>query len=267
MYDVGLKLQHAQKQASRLSCATNVSELRSTEARVALAYWSVFQSILPESLGFRGRLNQTSHQYDAADPFNASLNFGYAMLESECRKSVNAIGLEPAIGFLHPIADYQVKEGLVFDTMEPFRSLVDMTALEAFECGLLELKDFFFTGNDFSYRFEPDAKRRFVEAIRRRFNSGVKYRGRQWRWDTIIQRKTQELAQFLMKKSSTLDFTEPTPSLERRNDSELRAKILSMSASQARQLGIGKSTLHYLRSNARGDRPFRICRKVIKRLG
>ena len=163
------------------------------------------------------RSNESGHQFDATDPLNASLNFGYAIVEGECRRSVSAIGLEPAIGFVHhPAADYQVKEGFVYDLMEPFRWLIDLTALQAFESRLLDLKDFFFVGGDFSYRFEVDAKRRFVEAIKRTFNSGIKYRGRQLRWDTVIQQKTLELAQFLKGKSKVVDFVEPAPKRTRR---------------------------------------------------
>ena len=40
-----------------------------------------------------------------------------------------------------------------------------------------------------------------------------------------------------------LDFVEPAPSLDRQDDKELRAKILGLTASEARRLWIGKSSL------------------------
>ncbi|MEM3503969.1 MAG: CRISPR-associated endonuclease Cas1 [Nitrososphaeria archaeon] len=54
---------------------------------------------------------------NASDEINALLNDGYAVLESEVRKDLNSIGLDPSIGFLH-----ELKDGSLFMT---YRSLVD----------------------------------------------------------------------------------------------------------------------------------------------
>ena len=137
--------------------------------------------------------------------------------------------------------------------------------MQAFESGTLDVPNFYFTGDDYRYRFESDAKQRFIDLIRERFNAGVKYRGLNLKWDTVIEQKANELGRFLAGKSSTLDFIEPAPNLERQGNHELRAKILGMTAAQARQLGIGKSTLHYMRKNAANGRSFRIYSKVYER--
>jgi hypothetical protein len=50
------------------------------------------------------------------------------------------------------------------------------------------------------------------------------------------------------------------------DDRELRAKILGLTASRARELGIGKSTLHYLRNNAKHRVRFRLYAPVESRL-
>jgi len=145
---------------------------------------------------------------------------------------------------------------------EPFRWLVDLSVVQAFESGALELHDFYFTGDDYSYRFEAEAKRRFIEVLRERFNSGVKYQGKVLKWDTIIEQKISELGRFLTGRSSIIDFMEPAPKLERQDDKEMRTKILALTSLQAKELGIGKSTLHYLRKNARSPNSFRTYRKV-----
>lgn len=59
--------------------------------------------VLPETLDFQGRMT-SSHQNDATDPGNAALNYGYGVLEGECRRAINAVGLEPSVGFLHDAA-------------------------------------------------------------------------------------------------------------------------------------------------------------------
>lgn len=61
----------------------------------------------------------------------------------------------------------------------------------------LELHDFYFTGDDYRYQFETEAKQRFIDVLRDRFNAGVTYKGRVLKWDTVIELKAIELAVFL----------------------------------------------------------------------
>ena len=174
--------------------------------------------------------------------------------------------MEPSVGFLHESSDYQTKQSLVYDLQEPFRWIADVAVVEAFESSVLDLPNFYFTGDDYRYRFEPDAKQRFLDLLRRRFNSAVRYKGRAFKWDTVIEQKAVELGRFLTNKSARLTFDEPSPVLAREDSRELRARILSLRSSDAKQLGIGKSTLHYLRKNAGSERPFRACKSVTERI-
>jgi hypothetical protein len=119
--------------------------------------------------------------------------------------------------------------------------------MDAFESRLLDLPDFYFTGDDYRYRFEPEAKRRSLNLLRERFNCGISYKGPVLKWDTVIEQKASELGRYLVGRASRLDFSEPSPGLHRRDDRELRRRILSLSQSEAQRLGIGRSTLHYLR--------------------
>jgi hypothetical protein len=127
------------------------------------------------------------------------------------------------------------------------------------------LHDFYFTGDDYRYRFEVDAKQHFIQVLRERFNSGVRYKGQILKWDTVIEHKTNELARFLVGKSTTLDLTEPAPKLERQDNREFRAKILALSVTEARRLGIGKSTFHYLRQNLK-NQTFKCYHKTRKKI-
>jgi CRISPR-associated protein Cas1 len=67
--------------------------------RVALRYWQAYSSVLAESLDFHGRMT-SSHQNNASDPVNLALNYAYGVLEGECRRAINAVGLEPSVGWL-----------------------------------------------------------------------------------------------------------------------------------------------------------------------
>jgi CRISPR-associated protein Cas1 len=238
--------------------------LRTVEGCDGLRYWETFRKALPEWLEFQGRMT-SSHQNNASDSFNAALNYGYGFLEGECRMAIHGVGLEPAVGFLHEFSDYQTKQSLAYDLQEPFRWLVELSVVRAFESGDLDLKDFYFTGDDYRYRFEPEAKRRFIELLREQFNSGVRYKSRGLKWDTVIEQKVTELGRFLVGKSE-VDFEEPSPTLIRQDDLELRARILALTQSEARKLGIAKSTLHYLRRNARTTMTFSVHENTRKKL-
>jgi CRISPR-associated protein Cas1 len=264
-YDIAREIRVTRFEASKLRNASTVPDVRVVEGRVARRYWEAFRKVMPESLDFQGRMT-TSHQNNATDPVNAALNYGYGFLEGECRRSINTIGLEPSVGFLHDFSDYQTKQSLVYDLQEPFRWLTDISVVEAFESGALKLRDFFFTGDDYRYRLEIEAKFRFIELLNARYNSGVLYRGRVLKWDTVIEQKAIELAHFLSGKSFTLDFAEPAPNLKRRVDRELRARILALTQFEAKEVGIGKSTLHSLRQKARSSRDFGLHSSVRRKL-
>jgi len=180
---------------------------------------------------------------------------------------VNAVGLGSSVGSLHEPSVCQTKQSLVYDLQEPFRWIADVAVMESFESGVLDLPDFYFTGDDYRYRFEPEANQRFLSLIREQFNSGVGYKGRALKWDTVIEQKTIELGRYLACRAATLDFTEPSPELARIDSKELRSRILSLSQSEARRLGIGKSTLYYLRKDARNQRSFKVYGRVQKTLG
>ena len=176
--------------------------------------------MIPELFDFHGRMTG-SHQNNASDPVNLALNYAYGVLEGECRAAVNTVGLEPSVGFLHDTSDYQTKQSFVYDLQEPFRWIADVTVMEAFESGVLDMPDFYFTGDDYRFRFEPEAKERFLDLLRERFNSGVRYKGRVLKWDTVIEQKTTELGRYLVGKSRKLDFSEPSPTLGRMDGREL----------------------------------------------
>jgi len=194
------------------------------------------------------------------------LNYGYGVLEGECRRAINAVGLEPSVGFLHDFSDYQTKQSLVYDLQEPFRWLIDLTVMQAFESRTLDLTHFYFTGDDYRYRFDVAAKTRFLNLLREQFNSGVIRKEHVLKWDTVIQLKTSELGRFFSGKSTNLDFNESFPKLEGRDNENLRSKILALTSSEASQLGIGKSTFHYLSKNASDGSPFSIYKMTRRKL-
>jgi len=264
-YDIEREVRLVKKTALGLGNARTVVEIRSVEGRVAAKYWTAYGKVLPETLDFQGRMT-SSHQNDATDPVNAALNYGYGVLEGECRRAINAVGLEPSVGFLHDFSNYQTKQSLVYDLQELFRWIVDLSVMRAFESGALDLPHFYFTGDDYRYRFDVEAKTRFLNLLREQFNAGVSYKGRRLKWDTIIEQKATELSRHLVGRSRDIDFVEPSPILDRSDNLELRKAILSLTQHKANELGIGRSTLHYLQKNARSSASFTVYNNVRQKL-
>jgi CRISPR-associated protein Cas1 len=264
-YDIEKQVRLTKGEALRLGRARTVVDLRTVEGRVALRYWQAYSSVLPEPLDFQGRMTST-HQNNASDPVNLALNYAYGVLEGECRRAINTVGLEPSVGFLHEFSNYQTKQSLVYDLQEPFRWIADVAVMEAFESAVLDLPDFYFTGDDYRYRFEVEAKRRLLDLLRERFNLGVSYNKHTLRWDTVIEQKTVELGRYLVGRTGKLNFSDPSPNLIRTDEGELRRRILGLSQADARRLGIGKSTLHYLRKNAKSNHSLKMYQKVRDKL-
>jgi CRISPR-associated protein Cas1 len=200
---------------------------------------------------------------NASDPVNAVLNYGYAVLESQCRKALNSVGLEPTVGFLHEAR--QTKYPLVYDFQEPYRWLVDTTVISCLESGWFGKRDFYRMDN-YVLRLRPETARKFIDALRIKFNSPVQYKGRFYSWDTLIRLKAQELANYVVGKRTNLDFSEPKARLRRTDSAAVRNTILSLTLSEARNLGIRKNTLWYLQRRVCSEKSMNIYAKVKAKL-
>ena len=75
------------------------------------------------------------------DRFNALLSFLYAMLMNDCRSALEAVGLDPQLGFLHAVRPGRA--ALALDLQEEFRSvLADRLALTLINRGQISADDF-----------------------------------------------------------------------------------------------------------------------------
>jgi CRISP-associated protein Cas1 len=246
----------------RLELCKGLPRLLSIEGRIADIYWRYLKQVLPVKFVFTSRMHET-HQMNASDPVNALLNYGYAILESQCRKALNSVGLEPTVGFLHEAR--QTKYPLVYDFQEPCRWIVDTTVISCLESGWFGKKDFYRMDN-YVLRLRPEAARRLVDALRIKFNSPVRYAGKLHGWEVLVRLKAQELAQYVLGRRAELDFGEPKPVLHRSDSEAIRNRILSLTTAEARKRGIRKNTIWYLRKRTDGGRPLRVYARVRAKL-
>jgi CRISPR-associated protein Cas1 len=181
------------------------------------------------------------------------------------RRALNVLEPWSTVDYLHEFIDCQTKHSLVYDLQEPFRWIADVAVMEAFESRVLDLPDFYFTGDDYRYRFDPEAKQRFLDLLRGQFNSGVRYERRVFKWDTVIERKAIELSRHLSCRRYRFDLLEPSPRLRGVDDESVRREILTLSQSKTSRLGIAKSTLHHLRRRSRTRDRLRVYTKTRKK--
>ena len=250
------------RELERLEQCLSLPRLLSIEGRIADIYWRHLQQVLPVKFGFTSRTHE-SHQMNASDPVNALLNYGYVILETQCRKALNSVGLEPTVGFLHEAR--QTKYSLVYDLQEPYRWIVDTTVISCLESGWFGKKDFYRMDN-YVLRLKPEAVRRLVDALRIKFNSPVRHVGKLYCWDAIIRMKTQELANYVFGKRADLGFCEPKRVLRRTDSEAIRNQIVSMTTAEGRKRGIRKNTIWYLQRRAKTSKSFGIYGKVRTKL-
>lgn len=74
------------------------------------------------------------------DRVNALLSFLYSLLMNDCRSAVEAVGLDPQIGFLHTVRPGRA--ALALDLMEEFRCFADRLALSLINRGQIGPDDF-----------------------------------------------------------------------------------------------------------------------------
>jgi CRISPR-associated endonuclease Cas1 len=101
---------------------------------------------------------------NATHPVQAMLNYAYAVLESQIRIAVSAVGLDPTIGYLH--ANKGDRPALVLDLMEPLRPVVDRLLMEFVAAERFSPGDFSISRTGLC-RLHPQLARRVVQAVSR----------------------------------------------------------------------------------------------------
>lgn len=117
----------------------SIDLLRGSEGEAATLYFGVFDHLI-RSPDADLRWTMRSRR-PPLDPMNALLSFLYTLLTHDCRSACEAVGLDPAVGFLH--RDRPGRPSLALDLMEELRApLADRLALSLVNRRQLRATDF-----------------------------------------------------------------------------------------------------------------------------
>ena len=235
----------------KLEKAKTIKEIMGVEGGVAYKYWNEFSKAVPEKYEFDDRTGRYKTRPNGTeDMVNCMLNYGYALLEAECMRTINAVGMDVHVGFLHEMASG--KNSLAYDLQEPFRFLVDLAVINLIETDKMEKKDFIRTDN-YSLRLRPSGAKKLTEEFQTWMNKKVTYQDKSMMWSYVLLLKIRELAQFLNGKKRKIDFITPPYTIERQDTDEIRKRILTISYTEWKEMGFSRGTLHYMKKNAKGE--------------
>lgn len=105
---------------SRLESDLSLNVLRGVEGEAARTYFEVFDHLITsqkEDFVFSER-----NRRPPLDQVNCLLSFLYTLVLHDVRSALEAVGLDPAVGFLH--RDRPGRPGLALDMMEEFRPVL-----------------------------------------------------------------------------------------------------------------------------------------------
>jgi len=256
------------KNLEKQGISKSIKQLMTCEGQIAESYLGImveiFNKLNPE-FHFTGRKDKTnSRNYNASDEINALLNYGYSILESEIRKTINSVGLDYSIGFLHEINRSHTP--LVYDLQELFRWIIDLSVIELLEEQKIKKSDFIITEN-YHTRLRENAAKMLIEKINQNFNHKIQYKNnKRYSYQNILHDQIQQLANLILEKKKECEFNIPKMKIERKDNLELREKILNMTSNERKQLGINKSTLWYIKKNLTKGKTVSIYDKVISKI-
>lgn len=152
--------------------ASGLPELLGVEGNAAARYFGQFRGMLsrdparPDLAFDFARRNRRP----PADPVNALLSFGYAMLVRTFTVTLSAVGFDAYRGFYHQ--PRYGRPALALDLMEPFRPLlVDSTVIQVVNNGEVQPGDFVAAAG--SVALDAGGRKAFIQAFERRLGHEV----------------------------------------------------------------------------------------------
>ena len=157
--------------ADRAAHAPSEAELLGIEGEAAARYFRLFDAMFADTAkDFPAFAFDKRTRRPPADPVNAMLSLGYALLTRTWLNTLAAVGFDPYLGFYH--RPRFGRPALALDMMEPYRAILsDSTLIQAVNNGEVKPDGFVAAGPAVSLK--PHARRAFISAYERRLDQEV----------------------------------------------------------------------------------------------
>lgn len=145
--------------------------IRGIEGEAANVYFSVFDHLITANKGefsFSGR-----NRRPPLDNVNAMLSFIYTLLAHDISSALEAVGLDPAVGFFH--SDRPGRKSLALDIMEEFRAyLADRLVLSLINRQQIKSSGFKKTESG-AVQMDDDTRKTFLVAWQKRKQEDIQH--------------------------------------------------------------------------------------------
>ena len=173
--------------------AENLESLRGYEGSATREYYQRLSLVLPSEYAFNGR-----NRRPPKDPFNVLLSLGYTTLYGYTESFLHAAGLLPWQGFYHQQRGRHA--ALASDLMEPFRHLIERTAVSLINRSEIKVTDFTFSDAG-SCHISNRARRKYLALLLQRWETKIKAKGdiEPQTWFKHLQQQNHSLKDFIIK--------------------------------------------------------------------
>lgn len=179
---------------TRLSETSSIDEIMGIEGYGSRVYFGCFAQMCRRELIFPGR-----YKHPSSDPINALLSLGYTLVGSEIAALLEAMSLDPYLGFLHSVR--YGRQSLALDLLEEFRqAIIDPFTLKLINKKIFSEKDFELAEGG-GMQLIDRAFRRYIDHYEDRLNrASVKGPDGKLSWREVMQIQTRELGHAIQEK-------------------------------------------------------------------
>ena len=171
------------------------SKLLGLEGEAASVYFSVFDQLIlqqKESFSFRERSRRPP-----LDNVNAMLSFAYSLLAGMCGSALEAVGLDPYVGFYH--TDRPGRISLALDVMEELRGVMaDRFVLTMINKRIVK-KEYFIQKENGAVMLNDSGRKLFLSAWQERKQDVIKhpFLNEKIEWGMVPHAQAMLLARYL----------------------------------------------------------------------
>ena len=194
---VDAALRDLKRLADQAGRTRDMNSLLGVEGAAAARYFRHFTDMLKATSDAAQFEMRNRNRRPPADPVNAMLSFGYAMLSRAFLVVLSATGFDPYRGFFHQ--PRYGRPALALDMMEPFRPLVaDSVVVTAINNGEVRSKDFI--RSPVGVNLSESGRKRFIATFERRLAQEVTHPlfGYRVEYRRLLEIQARLLGRFLL---------------------------------------------------------------------